>query len=90
MTVFKALDNDNKTRFKETRNIDPIFHFQGKINKQLESFSLRQKDFWDVGEAKTLLGPKFTKASLGHEPDGLVFQPEKMVSHNNVMQWEKM
>ena len=24
---------------------------------------------------RTLLGPKFTKASLGHEPDGLVFQP---------------
>ena len=25
--------------------------------------------------SRTLLGPKFTKASLGHEPDGLVFQP---------------
>ena len=53
--------------------------FQGKINKLSEPFSLRQKDFWDIGYTRTLLGPKFTKASLGHEPDGLVFQPAKMV-----------
>ena len=52
---------------------------QGKIDKHAEPFSVRQKEFWDVAEAKTLLGPKFTKASLGHEPDGLVFQPVKPV-----------
>ena len=28
-----------------------------------------------LASPRTLLGPKFTKASLGHEPDGLVFQP---------------
>ena len=57
-----------------------IVHLQGKINKQVEPFSLRQKDFWDVSKTATLLGPKFTKANLGHEPDGLIFQPEKLVS----------
>ena len=54
--------------------------FQGKIIKQNEPFSIRHKEFWDISEARTLLGPKFTKASLGHEPDGLVFQPGKEVS----------
>ena len=29
----------------------------------------------DFPLSRTLLGPKFTKESLGHEPDGLVFQP---------------
>jgi hypothetical protein len=33
-----------------------------------------------VTEARTLLGPKFTKESLGHEPDGLIFQPSREVS----------
>lgn len=31
--------------------------------------------FWPISETHVLLGPKFTKASLGHEPDGLIFQP---------------
>ena len=48
---------------------------QGKIDKRVEPFSVRQKQFWDVCESRTLLGPKFTKESLGHEPDGLIFQP---------------
>ncbi len=49
--------------------------FQGKIDKSQEPFSIRLKQFWPLSGAATLLGPKFTKASLGHEPDGLVFQP---------------
>jgi hypothetical protein len=41
--------------------------------------SIRHKQFWDVHESRTLLGPKFTKESLGHEPDGLIFQPAREV-----------
>ncbi len=48
---------------------------QGKIDKAREPFSMRLKQFWPLAETATLLGPKFTKASLGHEPDGLIFQP---------------
>lgn len=65
---------------------------EGKISKQEEPFSVRQKDFWDIAEAKTLLGPKFTKASLGHEPDGLVFQPAKEPyktgRDDNILKWK--
>ena len=53
---------------------------EGKIDKSKEPFSIRQKQFWPLSETKTLLGPKFTKESLGHEPDGLVFQPSDAVS----------
>ena len=52
---------------------------QGKIDRYKEPFSIRHKLFWEVHEARTLLGPKFTKESLGHEPDGLIFQPDKEV-----------
>ncbi len=48
---------------------------QGKINKEQESFSIRMKEFWDVSRTEKLLGPDFQKARLGHEPDGLIFQP---------------
>ncbi len=60
--------------------ISYLIWFQGKIDKRLEPFSVRQKQFWDVFETRTLLGPKFTKESLGHEPDGLIFQPKLDVS----------
>lgn len=46
----------------------------GRIDKQREPFSVREKCFWEVSQAKKLLEPKFTKG-LGHEPDGLIFQP---------------
>lgn len=48
------------------------------INKSREPFSVRQKDFWDIGKSRSLLSPKFA-ASLSHEPDGLIFQPSIMV-----------
>lgn len=34
------------------------------------------KFFWDVTQAGSLLSEKFAK-QLGHEPDGLIFQPSK-------------
>lgn len=47
---------------------------QGLINRALESFSVRDKEFWDLSQAGALLSPKFAK-KLCHEPDGLIFQP---------------
>lgn len=54
---------------------------KGIINKQREPFSVRDKSFWGVEQARALLGPKFA-ASLSHEPDGLIFQPSQEVSLN--------
>lgn len=53
----------------------------GRIDQQREPFSVREKGFWDVTQAKKLLEPKFTKG-LGHEPDGLIFQPSQDVIHH--------
>lgn len=50
----------------------------GRIDKQREPFSVRDKGFWEVTQAKKLLEPKFTRG-LGHEPDGLIFQPSQDV-----------
>lgn len=53
----------------------------GLINKEREPFSVRVKEFYDVIMAKKLIAPKFTD-SLGHEPDGLIFQPSVDVIHH--------
>lgn len=55
----------------------------GLINKEREPFSVRVKEFYDVIQAKKLLAPKFTD-TLGHEPDGLIFQPSIDVIHHFV------
>lgn len=62
---------------KEIVGARSMYIQKGKIDKTQEPFSVRQKQFWDLSEARVLLGPKFTKESLGHEPDGLIFQPAK-------------
>ncbi|EDW00552.1 mRNA-capping enzyme [Drosophila grimshawi] len=49
---------------------------QGIINRALEPFSVRNKDFWDIRTSESLLGEKFSR-SLAHEPDGLIFQPSQ-------------
>lgn len=51
----------------------------GVIKKQREPFSVRDKGFWDVVDARKLLEPRFAQ-SLCHEPDGLIFQPSLDVS----------
>lgn len=48
----------------------------GSLNKDLEPFGLRLKQFWPIIQASNLLGEKFA-ATLAHEPDGLIFQPAK-------------
>ena len=52
---------------------------EGRIRKELEPFSIRLKQFYDVVKAGSLLGEKFSK-QLSHEPDGLIFQPTVDVS----------
>ncbi|XP_030752482.1 mRNA-capping enzyme [Sitophilus oryzae] len=63
------------------------------INKTLEPFSVRKKDFWPISQAASLLGEKFAK-SLSHEPDGLIFQPsdEPYVAGrcDNVLKWKPL
>ncbi|KAL1491661.1 hypothetical protein ABEB36_012223 [Hypothenemus hampei] len=49
---------------------------QRLINKVMEPFSVRKKDFWPITQTASLLGEKFAK-SLSHEPDGLIFQPSR-------------
>ncbi|CAK9828448.1 mRNA-capping enzyme [Anthophora retusa] len=49
---------------------------EGKLRKEREPFSVRLKCFWDLTHAASLLSEKFAK-QLGHEPDGLIFQPSK-------------
>lgn len=64
--------------------LDPRYKAQatGLIDRNREPFSVRAKEFYDVTVAKKLLEPKFTNA-LGHEPDGLIFQPSAEVIHFN-------
>lgn len=68
----------NRLKCIETEVVNPRYEAmkRGIINKQKEPFSVRNKMFWDLTQARALLGPKFAK-TLSHEPDGLVFQPSK-------------
>jgi mRNA-capping enzyme len=47
---------------------------EGRIDRTLESFSVRFKDFWDLQHTHTLFSERF-QCKLGHEVDGLIFQP---------------
>lgn len=47
---------------------------QGKLNKQIEPFSLRQKLFYPINETKKLLSEDFKK-QITHGIDGLIYQP---------------
>lgn len=47
---------------------------EGRLRREREPFSVRLKQFWDLTQAPSLLSDKFAK-QLGHEPDGLIFQP---------------
>lgn len=51
---------------------------RGIINRALEPFSVRDKEFWEITQAAALLSPKFAQ-KLTHEPDGLIFQPSAEV-----------
>ncbi|CAF1628945.1 unnamed protein product [Rotaria magnacalcarata] len=47
---------------------------QGHINKSLEPFSIRFKEFWELSAVSKILSPKF-QSQITHGSDGLVFQP---------------
>ncbi|XP_034936399.1 mRNA-capping enzyme-like [Chelonus insularis] len=49
---------------------------EGIICREQEPFSVRLKHFWDITQANSLLSAKFAK-QLGHQLDGLIFQPSK-------------
>ena len=53
----------------------------GRIIREREPIGIRRKDFWDVQTTSALLDEKFTR-KLGHEPDGLIFQPIDEVINN--------
>ncbi|KAI1714213.1 mRNA capping enzyme, catalytic domain-containing protein [Ditylenchus destructor] len=46
----------------------------GLIHPQFEPMGVRRKDFYNLEATQKLLEPKF-RASMGHRPDGLIFQP---------------
>ncbi|CAF3573388.1 unnamed protein product [Rotaria sp. Silwood1] len=48
---------------------------KGLIDRSLDPFSIRNKDFWDISTVHKLVGTKF-QAQIAHEVDGLIFQPE--------------
>ena len=47
---------------------------EGVIDRNLEPFGVRKKDFWEVRDTYKIFGENFTK-NLSHEIDGLIFQP---------------
>jgi mRNA-capping enzyme len=63
----------------------------GRIDSSKESFSIRAKEFFDLTMADGLLSDRFTR-QLGHEVDGLIFQPaeEKYVAGQcmEVLKWK--
>lgn len=63
----------------------------GRIDRALEPFSVRAKEFWDASCADQLLSPNFQK-NLPHEVDGLIFQPVpdpyKCGQSPNVLKWK--
>ncbi|GAB1610713.1 mRNA-capping enzyme [Argonauta hians] len=64
---------------------------EGLLDKTKEPFSVRAKDFWDIGISRKLLDGKFT-SEVSHEVDGLIFQPagERYVCgrNMNVLKWK--
>ncbi|CAF0865386.1 unnamed protein product [Rotaria sordida] len=75
-------ENVGQRTFKE--RLDIIRHsivnirneaiIKGLINKSLEPFSIRNKEFWDLSATSKLLSPTF-QSQITHGCDGLVFQP---------------
>ncbi|XP_034944085.1 mRNA-capping enzyme-like [Chelonus insularis] len=49
---------------------------EGIICREQEPFPVRLKHFWDITQANSLLSAKFAE-QLGHQLDGLIFQPSK-------------
>lgn len=50
----------------------------GRLKHENQIMSVRRKDFYDLEATAKLFGPKFVQ-HVGHEIDGLIFQPKKTV-----------
>jgi len=48
---------------------------RGRFDKSRDTFSVRPKQFDDLSHVKRFLTPEF-RSQIGHEMDGLIFQPE--------------
>ncbi|CAA99765.2 mRNA guanylyltransferase [Caenorhabditis elegans] len=48
----------------------------GRLKHENQIMSVRRKDFYDLEATAKLFGPKFVQ-HVGHEIDGLIFQPKK-------------
>lgn len=52
---------------------------EARIFREREPIGVRQKEFWELKHTSYILGDRF-RVKLGHEPDGLIFQPIHDVS----------
>ena len=65
----------------------------GRLNRNSEPFGIRWKSFWKMVETKKLLDPKGFLKGLGHETDGLIFQPVDEPysggTDENILKWKE-
>ena len=71
-------DFDTRSACIEKEIISPRRHAMEKGRLRAQSMSVRRKEFWTMDLVHKLFEEKFTK-NLGHEIDGLIFQPAKLV-----------
>uniref|UniRef100_A0AC35TXA8 mRNA-capping enzyme mRNA 5'-triphosphate monophosphatase mRNA guanylyltransferase n=1 Tax=Rhabditophanes sp. KR3021 TaxID=114890 RepID=A0AC35TXA8_9BILA len=64
---------------------------KGFLDRSKEELSIRWKEFYELSTIPKLLSPKFT-SNLGHEIDGLIFQPVKGGYYggrqDNIFKWK--
>lgn len=63
----------------------------GRIDRSMESFGVRKKDFWGLEHTSKLFSEKFNR-NMVHEVDGLIFQPAndpyKAGQCPNILKWK--
>uniref|UniRef100_H2ZH28 mRNA-capping enzyme n=1 Tax=Ciona savignyi TaxID=51511 RepID=H2ZH28_CIOSA len=61
---------------------------RGLIDRRLEPFSVRKKEFWEIQTSRELLDGKFS-SMVSHEVDGLIFQPAYTPGRNDgILKWK--
>ncbi|CAF0720102.1 unnamed protein product [Rotaria sp. Silwood1] len=95
-------DNENVSQRSFKERLDIIRHsivnvrneaiVKGFIQKNLEPFSIRNKEFWELSTVSKLLSPAF-QSQITHGCDGLVFQsvqnPYQSGRSTHVLKWKK-
>uniref|UniRef100_A0A915PZ12 mRNA-capping enzyme n=1 Tax=Setaria digitata TaxID=48799 RepID=A0A915PZ12_9BILA len=63
----------------------------GRIKRENEPISIRNKEFWELEAVRKLFDEKFTR-NVGHEIDGLIFQPVNEPYHcgrcDTLLKWK--